>query len=205
MRQQHCTTEMRIGIVSDLHCNLGGLEAALQQMGAIDQLLCLGDSIYEYQFSNEVVERLRDLGALVIKGNHEEVFFGPHGARARAREGNDPALMAWLDAQPYRRNFSWAGTRVLMVHSTPWEPRGTYIYGHSNALQRFADADADIVMYGHTHEQLIVKVGEVLVVNPGSAGEGRDHRNGRKLSCAVLELPSGTVEVFDFQNPALPG
>ena len=205
MPQQHCTTDMRVGIVSDLHCNLGGLEEALQRMGAIDELLCLGDSIYEYQFSNEVVDRLRDLGALVIKGNHEEVFFGPHGARARAREGNDPELMAWLDDQPYRRDLNWAGTRVLMVHSTPWEPRGTYIYGHSNGLQRFAEADADIVMYGHTHEQLVVKVGPVLVVNPGSAGEGRDHRNGRKLSCAVLELPSGRVEVFDFPNPARPG
>jgi putative phosphoesterase len=196
---------MRLGIVSDLHCNLGGLEEALQRMGAIDELLCLGDSIYEYRFSNEVVERLRELGALVIKGNHEEVFFGVQGDRARAREGNDPALMAWLDGQPYRRDLDLAGRRVLMVHSTPWEPRGAYIYGHTHELQRFGDVDADIVMYGHTHEQLVVRVGGVLVVNPGSAGEGRDHRNGRKLSCAVLNLPDATVEMFDFPNPALPG
>jgi hypothetical protein len=30
-------------------------------MGAIDVLLCLGDSIYEYRFSNAVIGRLREL------------------------------------------------------------------------------------------------------------------------------------------------
>ena len=48
---------MRVGIVSDLHCNLQGLDLALQAMGDVDELLCLGDSIFEYQFSNDVVAR----------------------------------------------------------------------------------------------------------------------------------------------------
>ena len=41
----------------------------------IDELICLGDSIYEYRFSNEVVRLLREREALVILGNHEEGFF----------------------------------------------------------------------------------------------------------------------------------
>jgi hypothetical protein len=42
----------------------------------------------------------------------------------------------------------------------------------------------------------------VLVVNPGSAGEGRDPCNGRQLSCAVLDTVTEEVVVRDF--PALP-
>ena len=67
----------------------------------------------------------------------------------------------------------------------------------------FRTADADIVMYGHTHQQLQARIADVLIINPGSGGEGRDHRNGRKLSCAVLDMPSEEVKLIDFANPLL--
>ncbi len=53
---------MKIGIVSDVHCNHAGLLQALELLGDADELICLGDSIYEYRFSNEVVRLLRDRG-----------------------------------------------------------------------------------------------------------------------------------------------
>ena len=96
---------MKLGIVSDIHCNAAGLEHALGLMGEIDELICLGDSIYEYRFSNEVVRLLKDREAQVILGNHEEYFFGPQGARARARDGVDLVAIsrggrAVIEAQP---------------------------------------------------------------------------------------------------------
>ena len=75
---------MKIGIVSDLHCNHAGLAHALETLGDVDELVCLGDSIYEYRFSNDVVETVRRVGARCIKGNHDMVLLGYHGARARA-------------------------------------------------------------------------------------------------------------------------
>ena len=192
---------MRLGIVSDIHCNARGLMRALSVMGEIDELICLGDSIYEYRFSNEVVRTLRDRNALVIVGNHEEGFFGPHGARARARDGIDPDLAAWLAAQPHRRELKVAGKSVLLVHSTPWEPRGAYVHPDSSLLLRFAEAPADIVLYGHTHQQIVRRIGRVLVVNPGSTGEARDPNNGGQLSCAVLDAASEEVRLIDFPDP----
>ena len=192
---------MKVGIVSDLHCNLQGLELALQAMGDLDELLCLGDSIFEYQFSNEVVALLQQRRAHIIQGNHEEVFLSPAGARARQRSGIDPALLSFLAAQPYRRYLELAGKRLLLVHSTPWEPRGEYVHPHSAKLDRFAEADADIVLYGHTHCQLVKRLGGVLVINPGSAGDARDSRNGRQLSCAVLDTGSEEVRVIDYPDP----
>lgn len=192
---------MKLGIVSDIHCNIAGLNEALRRIGDVDRLICLGDSIWEYRFSNEVVALLRERDAAVILGNHEEGFFGPHGARARARDGIDPDLMQWLAERPYRIELAIGGKRVLLVHSTPWEPRGAYVHPHSALLDRFGEADADIVLYGHTHEQLVRRVGRVLVVNPGSAGDARDNRNGRLLSCAVLDLASEEATVIDFPDP----
>jgi putative phosphoesterase len=192
---------VKLGIVSDIHCNIEGLRLALEAMGPVDELLCLGDAIFEYQFSNEVVALLRRRGAHLIQGNHEEVFFSAAGDRARQREGLDLELMAFLAGQPARRLLEFGGKRLLMVHSTPWEPRGEYVHPHSSRLERFGEADADIVLYGHTHAQLVRRVGPVLVINPGSAGDGRDSRNDRQLSCAVLDMASEEVRVIDYPDP----
>ena len=189
---------MRIGIVSDIHCNLPGLEQALAVMGGVDELLCLGDCIFQYRFSNEVVALLQARGAQVILGNHEEDFFAPHGIRARQQSWIDPALMNWLAEQPLRREFRFGDKTLLMVHSTPWEPRGSYVYPVSPTVQRFAEVDADFVLYGHTHTQMVRRVGRALVINPGSAGDARDHSNGRQLSCAVLDPATDEVTILDY-------
>lgn len=191
---------MRIGIVSDVHCNHRGLLQALDIIGDADELICLGDSIYEYRFSNEVIRLLMERGAHAILGNHEEGFLGPHGARARAAEWIDPSLVGWLAARPHRLTLEVGGKRLLLVHSTPWEPRGAYIYPHNSEIERFAEVDADYVLYGHTHHQLVRRVGAAVVINPGSAGEARDHGNGRQLSCAVLDTANGEVVVTDFPD-----
>lgn len=196
---------MRLGIVSDIHCNHAGLAAALEAMGDIDELLCLGDSIFQDEFSNEVVGMLRDRGAHIVQGNHEEIFFSAAGAPARADQRIDAGLLAFLASQPARRILTLDRLRILMVHSTPWEPRGAYVYPHSKQLARFGEVDADVVLYGHTHTQLVRRVGTVLVINPGSAGNAQDPGNGRRLSCAVLDTSDRSTQILDFPDPARSG
>jgi putative phosphoesterase len=191
---------VKVGIVSDLHCNHEGLLRALDIIGDADALFCLGDSIYDFRFSNEVVAILRDCGAQVILGNHEEGFLGPRGARARDATWIDRSLLGWLADRPQSLALELGGRKLLAVHSTPWEPRGAYVYAHSGQLARFAEVDANFLLYGHTHHQLVRRVGRVLVINPGSAGEARDPGNGRRLSCAVLDTASEEVVVTDFDG-----
>ncbi len=192
---------MKLGIISDIHCNLDGLRQALAAMASVDEVLCLGDSINAGQFSNETIAVLKARGVQLILGNHEEAFLSPAGERARDGNGTDPALLAWLAGQPHWRMLKVAGKKVLMVHSTPWEPRGEYIFPHSPRLERFAEADADFVLYGHTHAEVVRRVGRVLVINPGSAGEARYGGNNWQLSCAILDTATEEVERIDFPDP----
>ena len=192
---------MRIGIVSDIHCNAPGLERALALMGDVDELICAGDAVYQYRFSNDVVRLLRERGARVILGNHEEVLLGPHGERARAGENVDRRELAWLAEQPLELRTRLNGRSLHVVHGSPWEPRKEYLYPHSAALSRFAEHDADIVILGHTHYQMARRVGRTLVINPGSAGESRDPRNGFQLSYAVLDTEGEEVTFGDYPDP----
>jgi putative phosphoesterase len=192
---------MRVGLVADIHCNVAGLERALALMGRIDALICAGDAIYQFRFSNAVVRLLRDHGALAIQGNHEETFLALHGESARTDPAVEPELLAWLAARPTELRLSLGGRRVAVVHGSPWEPRKEYLYPKSAALARFAGFDAEVVVLGHTHHQMAQRVGATLLINPGSAGEARDARNGFQLSCAVWETESDTVQFLDFPDP----
>ena len=191
---------MKLGIVSDIHCNAAGLEHALGLMGEIDELICLGDSINEYRFSNEVVPLLKERAAAVILGNHEEVFFGPLGARARARDGTDPDLADWLAHQPHRRELTVGGKRLLLVHSTRGS-RAAPMFTREQPARALRRGGGRYRALRPHPRQVVRQIGKMLVINPGSTGEARDHRNGGQLSCAVLDTASEEVQLFDFPDP----
>jgi putative phosphoesterase len=55
-----------------------------------------------------------------------------------------------------------------------------------------AKYDADVIVYGHTHQQKVVEVNGRLVVNPGAAGQ---RRFKLKPSVGVLTIDSGAASV----------
>ncbi len=192
---------MRIGVVSDIHCNIAGLEQALAQMGDVDELICAGDAVYQYRFSNEVIRLLRGRGARVIQGNHDETLLGRDGVRARAAAWVDQDLVRWLSEQPLELRVQVNGRSLVVAHGSPFEPRTEYVYPNSATLGRFQDFDADIVILGHTHYQMAKRVGRTLIVNPGSAGEPRDPRNQFRLSYAILDTRTDEVTFGNYADP----
>lgn len=189
---------MLIGIVSDLHCNAPALLKAMELMGPVDERVCLGDSIREYLFSNEVVALLRDLGFITIQGNHEQVFFGSQGERSRSAPWIAPDLLQWLKVQPQRLTLRRGGRDILLVHSTPWASGGQYVCVNDREFSRFGEVSADVVLYGHTHEPVIARASRALIVNPGSTGEPRVRDGQLEMSCAVLDVDELTARIIRF-------
>jgi putative phosphoesterase len=68
------------------------------------------------------------------------------------------------------------GKRVLMVHGSP-RKINEYLYEDRGqaSLERIAKgADADVLVFGHTHLPYVKEVAGVLFVNTGSAGKPKD-------------------------------
>jgi putative phosphoesterase len=192
--------EVRIGIVSDIHGNAAGLSAALERMGDVDELLCVGDIVEEYRFSNESVAILRERGARCVLGNHDIGLLAAHGERARTAPHVDPELVAWLASHPLSIETVVAGKRLVMTHASPCSPHTQYVMAHSPELKRIGkEVDADYVVIGHTHAQMVQRVGRPLVLNPGSVGQARDPSNGKQLSYAVLDAVSGDVQIDNYR------
>jgi putative phosphoesterase len=189
---------VRIGIVSDIHGNVDGLECALDRMGDVDELLCAGDIVEEFRFNNEVVALLRQRAARCVLGNHDVGLLSAHGDRARSAAHVDPALVGWLASHPLSIDVQIAGKRLIMTHASPCPPHTQYVHRHSPEMRRIGAIDADFVVIGHTHCQIVERVGRPLVINPGSAGQARDHSNGKRLSYAVLDVDTGHVEIDNY-------
>jgi putative phosphoesterase len=192
---------MRIGIVADIHCNHQALAIALERMGPVDELLCAGDAVYQFRFSNEVMELLHRHHARYVLGNHEEVLLGRWGERARNAPSVRRENLTYMQSQPFNLDVRVNGQRLYMVHGSPWEPHDEYIYPNSPALKRLSQIGSDFVVLGHTHYHMAERVGRSLVINPGSCGEARDHRNGFRLSYAILDTETEEVTFDHFEDP----
>ncbi len=195
---------MKLAIVADVHCNIEGLRAALELMGPVDELLCAGDAVYQFRFSNEVTALLQERNARYILGNHERVLLGSWGEGARSSDGVRRDLVDYMAGQPYHLETQVNGRKLVMVHGSPFDPHDEYLYPNSPNLQKLAQIEADFIVLGHTHYHMAQQVGRALVINPGSAGESRDHRNGFRLSCAVLDTESGEVIFHHYDDPTRP-
>ena len=203
---------MRVGILSDVHANLAGLEAALAAMGDVDRLLFGGDLLGYYFDGPAVVRRLRELGAECILGNHDVCLLAHLGLREpptapvpapaayRARYGPgleraaaelSPDDLTWLAALPTSRRLRLGGAEVLLVHGSPWHPVDEYIYPDHRAFGRFGRVDADLVVMGHTHHPLLRREGAVTLLNPGSCGQPRDR--DPRVSFAVLDVQGNAL------------
>jgi len=205
-RSDPCYTarSMKVGLIADVHCNIEGLRLALDAMGEVDELVCAGDAVYQFRFSNEVIAALKERDARYILGNHERVMLSPWGEAPRSAPKVDAALVEYMASRPYEIEAQLNGRKLVVVHGSPFDPHDEYLYPNSPNLQKLAGIDADFIVLGHTHYHMAERVGRALVINPGSAGEPRDHRNGFRLSCAVLDTASGEVAFHHYDDPTRP-
>lgn len=189
---------MKFGIVSDIHNNADALEEAFRLMGDVDEVLCLGDSVSQTRFSNDVIRLLRERGARTVLGNHD-VDYLKRLAEPQVGAGKvDGDLVAWLAGQPETLELDVAGKRLLMTHATPWSR--DYIYPGTKAMARFAEVEADFVLGGHTHTPFSGRIGRPLVINPGSTGHSRFIDGELRLSCIVLDAVTDEVRLIEFPD-----
>jgi predicted phosphodiesterase len=73
---------MRIAFISDIHGNFTAYQAVLADINSqsIDQIVCLGDTITLGPQPIEVLNALRELKCLYIKGNHDAAVLNPENA-----------------------------------------------------------------------------------------------------------------------------
>jgi len=198
---------MRILIVSDIHANWPAL-AAIDEPH--DLCLCLGDLV---DYGPDPAPCVRWAMAHVqhaIRGNHDHgvaqgvPVVGETGYRYLTRvtrplmwESLGPEERRYLLRLPLTRRFTIEGRRFLLVHGTPRDPLDEYLMKDPETwAKRLQNVEADIVCVGHSHMQFNLRVGEAVVVNPGSVGQPRD--GDPRAAYAIIEDNKVELKRIDY-------
>jgi diadenosine tetraphosphatase ApaH/serine/threonine PP2A family protein phosphatase len=192
---------MRIAVISDIHSNLNALEAVLGEVGAVDAVWHLGDTVGYGPQPQAVVDRLRAAGAIGVRGNHDDAggggasieLFNPDGHRAMewTRTQIDESTRLYLAGLPERRVPE--GSSFTLVHGSPSDPIWEYLDSPEAAQANLAAFETPYCLVGHTHVPLVFREsrgrmkkivvdqegrlaldGRRMILNPGSVGQPRD-------------------------------
>src|SRR5512138_1036464 len=119
---------MRIAVLSDIHANLPALDAVLADAGVVDAIWHLGDVVGYGPDPDGVIARLRERGAVGVRGNHDTAalggaeidWFNPDARRAMewTRTAVSRDSVAWLRELPERRTLEGCE----LVHGSLREP-----------------------------------------------------------------------------------
>ncbi len=207
---------MHVAILSDIHANLPALDAVLAALGDVDAVWQLGDVVGYGPHPDEVVARLREIGATGVRGNHDVAalgildvaWFNPAARRAvewTARRIS-PETRAWLAALPERAELG----EMTLVHGSPLDPTWEYVTTTPDAQANLAAFVTPYCLHGHTHVPVAWRAddgrvelvrpshgselnldGRRLLLNPGSVGQPRDH--DPRASALVLDTDAHRV------------
>ena len=149
---------MKLLIVSDIHGRYERLSRLLDMHKDADALIFLGDGLNDLTRADAYS---RGMGVIAVKGNCDGFSFF----------GNDA---------PSEHTQTLEGFKIFMLHG---HTRGVKS-GLGEAISAAVQRDADILLFGHTHQPLEKYIpvedsteGEILkkplrIFNPGSLGSG---------------------------------
>ncbi len=198
---------MRYLILSDIHSNLEALEECLKLAdGKYDQVLCLGDLVGYGPDPNAVIRRVRDLGAVVIRGNHDKACSGlmdTEDFNALARAATD-----WTRAQlsqeetDFLRNLPQGPLSMdgfQLVHGSPGD-EDEYILSTVEAISALQQMMKPITFFGHTHYQggfSITAAHSLQSITHGPSEDQVSNPVGIFSSCRYLVNPGSVGQPRD--------
>lgn len=184
----------KIAVIADVHGNYSALQAVLQdahEQHATDYMV-FGDIGNRGPEPAACVQALQVLQPLAwVIGNHEEVYASLLHHRFVTFEKNQKAVVAiitsafdrehltatqfrWLASRPLHQELVIDGVKLSIFHATPTTSRGHQaepVAKQQNFDALLAGSDADIALYGHTHQPLMRQTTDGrYIMNPGSVG-----------------------------------
>ena len=209
---------MRYAVISDVHANLPALEACVEYVEAlgVTRYVCAGDLVGYGPQPNECVRVVRDLRAICVRGNHDEMAVNYDelaGGQATetpmletslwTRNKLEPDVHAFLIGLPRTAEVG----PVIVAHGS-LDRTNEYIQTEEQAQEQLRLLGsrwpgASILVLGHTHRasaysawsgsrwggrrRVALNPRRRYVINPGSVGQSRQWEPGPRARFAVLD------------------
>lgn len=199
--------QVKIVIISDLHANLEALEAFPE---TYSELWVLGDLVNFGVNPAEIIEFVKGNAAVVIRGNHDQAVGYDEEPRCIPRYQRmaeftqrytasvlTEAQRQFLRDLPLQRKLQRQKTEFYLCHAKPSDMLYGFLPPDSPEwIQEVQPLETAVVLVGHTHVPLMRRIGEKLIINPGSLGQP----TGKPEACyAVWE--DGVFQLKTYSYP----
>ena len=175
-------------MISDIHGNAAALEVVLAELDRanVDQLVCLGDVANLGPQPQAVIRTLRERGIPTVIGN-ADVWLVPdhHVPAVPTTSGESAAVTNWVRGQLSDDDLDWLrelpliltlplanGAQLTCFHASPTSV--DEVVASSTPASSVPGAEqmraGDLMAYGHTHLQMVRRIGQGHLINPGSVG-----------------------------------
>jgi putative phosphoesterase len=198
------TEQEAILLVGDVHANLPALKAVLEDASnkGVSKIWNVGDLTGYGAFPDDVVRRLRKENAQSVVGNYDLKVLKVKEQKEEEKEEppEDWNAIKWtynnlskknrkyLKSLPEELRLEAGGKRILLTHRSPLP--GDEKIGHETPDERLREfahlADADVIIFGHSHLPFSRQVDGVWFINPG--GVGRQDDGDPRASYAILQI-----------------
>jgi putative phosphoesterase len=199
---------VKIVIISDVHGNYEALHALPEEY---DELWVLGDLVNYGPEPKEVVESVRAKASVVVRGNHDHSIGYDVDPRCTPRyqkmadiTRRYTASMVIKEQKQFLRNLPLKvevqrdDTHFYLTHARPSDPLYGYCPQDSDEwVKEVESVEADVVLVGHTHTPFARKIGNRLLVNPGSLGQPK---TGKPDACYAV-WQGGKFDLKSFSYP----
>lgn len=200
---------MKIGIISDIHAYIKPLKQAISLFESqdVDIILCAGDLVDGGWDEEAVIDYIRSYDVLSVRGNHDREAIAnqlePYAEELDDSDWDGDLLgmyrIQYLNTLPLCRHFDWEGLRICLAHGTPWSDiYHVFPSVSSDICKKVLDtANADIVILGHTHVPMKLKINQKWIFNSGALAGNRENL---QRTCGILRLPEVEFELFDVDT-----
>jgi putative phosphoesterase len=186
---------LKIGLISDVHATPEPLQEAMDIFSRenVASILCAGDIAgYGTELEQTVGLLIRNRCRSIV-GNHDQWWLEGEG------EWPSGPLAHYMRNLPISIDMSVAGRRLHMVHASPpgslmegirlLDEHAVLSLEQVDYWSRYLrDFDTDVLVVGHTHQVFAERLGQILVINPGSTLFNH--------TCAILTLPDMEVQIL---------
>ena len=201
--------ETKIVIIADIHGNYDALSALPEDY---DELWVLGDLVNYGPQPQEVVADIMAHASAVIRGNHDHAIahdsdphWKPRYSRMAETTRNYTASVLSDQQKEFLRNLPLGatlerrGTTFYLTHATPSDPlHGSHLPDSEEWVSEVECVSADVLLVGHTHVPFLRRIGEKVLLNPGSLGQSR---SGRSVATyAVWEDGVFALKAFQYRR-----
>lgn len=151
---------MKYGILGDIHANLSALTAVLDCLSRdrVDRIISVGDVVGYGAAPRECIALVREIDAVVVKGNHDAACVGEIDVRYFNNYARD--AVRWTQSVVTERDCAWLAALPLIANLDDCSVgHGTYFRPELfDYIQSTTDADPSldamvlpVCFVGHTH------------------------------------------------------